>query len=176
MRKWVIVEDRPWVVGGFILEVKRMMENETEKFSGPEVLYYIAGRSDDERQARKKKYEKYVQEFRNKTGLDVREIYEDSFDDCLDQYYSDDEYIIFMDLNLTGESSAYFHERQNVRYVFKRCGNKKQRRIWFYTTGASLDSGFLYEYFPNNTLEVESFTEGNAHFNMDQVRGILDRK
>lgn len=174
MRKWVIVEDRPWVVGEFIIAVKKMMANATEKFSKPEVLYYIAGRSDDERQARKRKYEKYVQEFKKKTSLDVREIYEDSFDDCLDQYYNDDQYIIFMDLNLTGESSAYFHERQNVRYVFKKCENKKQKHIWFYTTGASLDSGFLYEYFPDNTLEVESFTEGNAYFNMEQVKEILE--
>lgn len=177
MKKWIIVEDRPWVMVGFIEDIKKRAQEQEQTYCEPEILYY----NEDDAQRRgavlEDTYEINVKDFESKTGLQVKRFGKGHFDERLDEYYKDN-YIIFMDLNLTGGKSMYFNERNNVQYareklILSQKRNKRENQIWFYTTGASLDATFLLTEFPNNVVEVSNFEDGKAYLDLDKSWEIL---
>lgn len=100
-----------------------------------------------------------------------------SFEEQMEKYY-DDGYTIFMDLNLSGTNAQFFNERNNIQYAREKqqdCHekSKKEKQIWLYTTGASLDAGFLHREFPDNVVEVISFKDGKAQLNLNKSWELL---
>lgn len=177
MNRWIIVEDRPWVMETFIGEVRKLAEQEGKEYFKPEILYYIAGSSEDQRKAMENNYKSNVDNFEQTTQITVTKIDELSFYQKIENYYKN-KYIIFMDLNLTGSSALYFNERSNVRYAREKqeaCKDKKEkeRQIWFYTTGASLDANFLHIEFPDNVIEVINFEDGKVQLDLERAWDIL---
>ncbi len=170
------MEDRPWVMTGFISEMEQKVDGEAESrtFRKPEILYFIAGDTPAQRMATEKNYKEEVSHFEEATGIKVKKIDKTVFHEEMEGYYSKD-YVIFMDLNLTGNSAMYFNERINVQYAREK---QKQKgggdgQIWFYTTGASLDADFLSSEFPNNVIEVINFVDGKAQLDMEKSWQVL---
>lgn len=177
MKRWVIVEDRPWVMETFIGEVQKLAEREGQEYFKPDVLYYIAGSSKEQKKAIENNYKSNAESFEQKTEVKVAKIDETNFREEIEKYYKE-KYIIFMDLNLTGSSALYFNERNNVQYAKEKqeiCKGKgeKERQIYFYTTGASLDANFLHIEFPDNVVKVENFEDGKVQLDMGSAWGIL---
>lgn len=177
MKQWVIVEDRPWVMSGFVQDVKRMAEKQGQTYREPDILYYNEDDSEPVRNASEDTYERNVQEFESIIGIQVKRFGRMNFGEWLDSYYQKN-YIIFMDLNLTGGKSLYFNERNNVQYAREKLQQGKKRgeqekQIWFYTTGASLDASFLLGEFPKNVIEVSNFEDGKAYLDMKKSWEIL---
>ena len=171
MKKWIIVEDRPWVMRHTIENIKRCSERDDSgiaSFISPIILYYT-GDTVQQIEATKKKYGKDVDTFRSETNLEFQEINAVNFNEKMDQFYQN-KYIIFMDLNLTGNTAMYFNERINVKYAK---GKQKNQQIWFYTTGASYDADFLHKEFPDNVIDVVSFVDGKAQLDIEKAWEIL---
>lgn len=170
------MEDRPWVMTGFISEMERKADGEAGSgtFVKPEILYFVAGDTPALRTATEKNYKEEVRRFEEATEIRVKKIDETDFHEKMEGYYAKD-YVIFMDLNLTGNSAKYFNERINVQYAREKQKQKGEgeRQIWFYTTGASLDADFLSSEFPNNVIEVISFVDGKAQLDMEKSWRVL---
>lgn len=171
MKKWVIVEDRPWVMEMPIKELRKKAEECGHSFINPIVLYFIPG-TEEEQKAKKEKYKHGYQSFCHNTGISPIQITKDTFEAELNKYI-DTECAIFMDLNLSGDNNDYFYNRQNVQYVKKKFGKNSQNKIWFYTTGASMDSRFLFIEFPGNYISVNGFVDGNVDMDIDKAWAIL---
>lgn len=173
MRNWVIVEDRPWVMAGFINDIRQRAMEQGEDVVQPEVLYYVSGDTQEQRKATETYYKTKVDAFRSATGIRVRKINKTNFYSRMDAYYNEG-YIIFMDLNLTGSSAMYFNERINVQYAREKKNNvEEENQIWFYTTGASLDANFLSNEFWGNVIDVYSFEEGEAKLDLENAWDLL---
>lgn len=172
MKNWVIVEDRPWVMEGLIMELKEKAEKYGVLFVEPKILYFIPGDFEEERNARKEKYSRIINMFCQNTRIEPISVTKDTFEAEMDKYV-DERYVILMDLNLNGSESIYFHSRQNVQYVKRKLGEDTHKQIWFYTTGASLDSRFLIEEFPDNCISVEGFADGKVMMDTDVIWSYL---
>ena len=178
MKRWVIVEDRPWIMTRFIQEIQEKAQAEGQEYLAPDILYYIAGEDEEKRKVTENNFRNNVNEFEKITGIQVQKFNDMSFEDQMEKYYNDG-YMIFMDLNLTGGNAQYFNERNNVQYAREkqqdcRRKNKKEKQIWLYTTGASLDAGFLHSEFPDNVVEVINFEDGKAYLDLSKSWGILE--
>lgn len=177
MKKWIIVEDRPWVMIGFIQDVKQMAQKQAQTYCEPDILYYNEDDNKKTGNASEDTYETNVKDFESKTGIQVKRFGKALFCEWMDKYYKDN-YIIFMDLNLTGGKSQYFNERNNVQYAREKLIQSKkkgeqEKQIWFYTTGASLDASFLLSEFPENVVEVSNFEDGKAYLDLEKSWEIL---
>lgn len=171
MKKWVIVEDRPWVMEIPIKELRKKAEECGHSFVEPIVLHFIP-ETEEKQKAKKEKYGREYQSFCQNTGIDPIQIMKDTFEAEVNKYI-DKGYTILMDLNLTGDNNDYFNNRQNVQYVKKKFGKNSQNKIWFYTTGASMDSRFLFIEFPGNYISVNGFVDGNVDMDIDEAWAIL---
>ena len=176
MKKWIIVEDRPWVMEGFIQDIKQRAQEREQAYREPEILYY---NEDDEGtgSATEDTYEANVKNFEQETGIQVKRFGSMHFVEYMDEYYKEN-YVIFMDLNLTGGKSMYFNERNNVQYAREKLlqsqkKGEQEKQIWFYTTGASLDASFLLSEFSDNVVEVSNFEDGKAYLDIDKSWEIL---
>ena len=49
MKRWVIVEDRPWIMTRFIQEIQEKAQAEGQEYLAPDILYYIAGEDEEKR-------------------------------------------------------------------------------------------------------------------------------
>ena len=177
MKRWVIVEDRPWVMTRFIQEIWEKAQAEGQEYLAPDILYYIAGEDEEKRKVTENNFKNNVNEFEDTTGIQVHKFNTLNFEEQMEKYYNDG-YTIFMDLNLTGVNAQYFNERNNVQYAREkqqdcREKNKKEEQIWLYTTGASLDASFLYSEFPDNVVEVTNFEDGKAYLDLDTSWELL---
>ena len=176
MKNWIIVEDRPWVMVGFIRDMKKKASELGEGIVEPEVLYYVSGDTGAQRKATEISYKQKVNDFKNKTGIKVKKINKTNFYENMEVYYKGG-YIIFMDLNLTGSSAMYFNERINVQYAREKRKNAgEEKQIWFYTTGASLDANFLSNEFWGNVIDVYSFEEGEAKLDLEKAWELLGER
>ncbi len=176
MKNWVIVEDRPWVMVGFIQDIRQKALEVGEDVVEPEVLYYVSGDTGEQRKATENYYKKKVDTFKSKTSIKVKKINKTNFYENMEIYYRN-EYIIFMDLNLTGSSAMYFNERINVQYAReKKKSVEEENQIWFYTTGASLDANFLSNEFWGNVIDVYSFEEGEAKLDLEKAWGLIGER
>ncbi len=176
MKKWIIVEDRPWVMEGFIQTIKQRAQDRKQAYCEPEILYYNE-EDDGTGCVMEGTYETNVKDFEQQTGIQVKRFGKTNFVEYMDKYYKVN-YVIFMDLNLTGGKSMYFNERNNVQYAREKLlqsreRGEQERQIWFYTTGASLDASFLLSEFPDNVVEVSYFEDGKAYLALDKSWEIL---
>lgn len=177
MKKWVIVEDRPWVMTVFIQDIKAKAQAVGQEYRPPDILYYIAGEDEEKRKATENSFRKNVHDFENSTKIHVNKFDTTNFKQRVEEYYKDG-CTIFMDLNLTGANAQYFNERNNVQYAREkqqdcRKKNKQEKQIWLYTTGASLDASFLHSEFPDNVVEVINFEDGKAYLDLDKSWELL---
>ncbi len=112
---------------GFISEMEQKINGEmgSGAFIKPEILYFIAGDTPAQRVATEKNYKEEVSRFEETTGISVKKINKTVFYEEMEKYYAEN-YVIFMDLNLTGNSAMYFNERINVQYEIGRASCRER--------------------------------------------------
>jgi hypothetical protein len=144
MKRIVIVEDRPWVTQREVLEIKK------QEIEVAAMIYYPNSNSTKQEQ------EKLVQEFENKTGVDVQWVNSQSeFVDAMDRWYADERVVFLVDFDLKGDGSTNFDNRINVLYVkAKEKQEKGKERFWFYTTGNVDVKSILMAQYKGHVIDV----------------------
>lgn len=168
MKKIVIVEDKPWIT-------KEAVENLQNRANTQvlSVIYYPNKFGDAEEK------ERLISDFENATGLQVEKVYDqDGFVKKMEELYSMEDVVFFMDYDLKGDYTKEPEERINVRYAwYKEYGEdtlSKARKMWFYTATGHTNVELITRFFPERVLQTASYENGQLKWNQDALDRVLE--
>lgn len=167
MKKIIIVEDKPWVTQNAVCELQN------SNVEVMRVVYYPNAFGDNEEK------KKLLSDFKEKTHVEIDTVEnQEAFIEKMEELYSQEDVVFFMDYDLKGDSTMEPENRINIRYTkhkeYMEGMNVKVRKIWFYTVSGSGNVDIIMRNFPKNILYVKKYMQGQLTWDMDQVKKILE--
>lgn len=147
IKKIAVLEDRPWVLWGFVKKIKEMGIEEVI------IIYYHSPKNYEQSN------DDSIQKECDEQKVKLIHIEDLKFDEKMNELYSDGEMLFFFDLDI-GDRSSYFEERINVRYANEKW-EKGDRRIWFYTTSGPYNVDQINRKFEDHCIPVIDFDQPN---------------
>lgn len=167
-KRIVIVEDRPWVMEKAVKDIKGA------GIDIAAVLFYLNYEElNSESGKDTNKYE--VEQFIKNTGIEPVKFTSRTMRETVNKYYEMDDVVILLDLVLRPDEYTYLKERMSVRYADEKRQDdpqKARKKIYFYTTSPEDTVDRLYEYFPEQVIDVLDFVNNQVELDIDQIKEV----